>query len=171
MKYQFKLNQKKYVIEIPDNATFHSPTPAKVNRDIHSIFLGEADDGDTHSLFLDNRLYQIEVEKDATGYPTGIYVNGDYFPSRLIKIDRFFYTREKPLESTRSGVVKSSMPGFIKEIFHRSPQKVQENDIILIQEAMKMENEIRAPKTGIISFMGVEEGDNIPVNHVLFKIE
>ncbi|MBN2346961.1 MAG: acetyl-CoA carboxylase biotin carboxyl carrier protein subunit, partial [Candidatus Aminicenantes bacterium] len=45
------------------------------------------------------------------------------------------------------------------------------NDIVLIHEAMKMENEIRAPKSGVIKSMGVQEGDNILANHLLFEIE
>ncbi|MFH0879998.1 MAG: acetyl-CoA carboxylase biotin carboxyl carrier protein subunit [Lentisphaerota bacterium] len=42
---------------------------------------------------------------------------------------------------------------------------------MLIHEAMKMENEIRAPKSGMIKTMGVQEGDNILANHRLFEIE
>jgi biotin carboxyl carrier protein len=36
---------------------------------------------------------------------------------------------------------------------------------------MKMENEIRAPKSGRIKFIGVSEGENILANHLLFEIE
>jgi len=36
---------------------------------------------------------------------------------------------------------------------------------------MKMENEIRAPKSGGIKSMGVQEGDNVLANHLLFEIE
>jgi hypothetical protein len=47
----------------------------------------------------------------------------------------------------------------------------EENDIVLIHEAMKMENEIRAPKSGVIKSLGVQEGDIILANHLLFEIE
>jgi biotin carboxyl carrier protein len=36
---------------------------------------------------------------------------------------------------------------------------------------MKMENEIRSPKTGVIMTMDVQEGDNILANHLLFEVE
>ena len=49
--------------------------------------------------------------------------------------------------------------------------KVKENEIILIHQAMKMQNEIRAPKSGILKRLGVAEDENILANHILFEIE
>ena len=71
----------------------------------------------------------------------------------------------------KSGTVKSFIPGNIKKIYFKTGSHVKEGDIILIHEAMKMENEIRAPKSGILKTVGVSEGDNILANHLLFEIE
>jgi pyruvate carboxylase subunit B len=68
-------------------------------------------------------------------------------------------------------MVKSFIPGNIKKVFFREGEAVDEGDLILIHEAMKMENEMRAPKRGTIKRLGVEEGDNILANHLLFEIE
>jgi len=89
----------------------------------------------------------------------------------LLKIDRLFYYKEKSLVSSKSGIVKSFIPGNIKRIFYKVNDRVNEGEIILIHEAMKMENEIGAPKPGVIKTMGVREGDNILANHLLFEIE
>ncbi len=67
--------------------------------------------------------------------------------------------------------MKSFIPGNIKKIFFQVNNKVNEGDIVLIHEAMKMENEIKAPKTGVIKSMNVKEGDNIHTNHMMFEIE
>jgi biotin carboxyl carrier protein len=48
---------------------------------------------------------------------------------------------------------------------------VNEGDIILIHEAMKMENEISASRSGIIKTLGVQEGDNVLANKLLFEIQ
>ena len=54
---------------------------------------------------------------------------------------------------------------------HVSPgQDVQEGDVLLILEAMKMETEIRAPRGGRISTVGVREGDSVAVGDTLLAI-
>ena len=95
----------------------------------------------------------------------------EFYSASLLKIDRLFYYKEKPVSASKSGVVRSFIPGYIKKIFFHAQDRVEENDIVLIHEAMKMENEIRAPKSGVIKAMGVQEGDNILANHQLFEIE
>lgn len=48
-------------------------------------------------------------------------------------------------------VVKSPMPGNILKINVTVGQKVNEGDTLLVLEAMKMENEIAAPKAGTVA--------------------
>lgn len=173
MKYKFQIDKKVFDIEVANSATFHSATPLKINRTQHEIQAGEpgGDGGDCLSFFVDNKLYRVEVLRDEGGYPNGIFVNDEYFPAGLLKIDSLFYYKEKPVSASKSGVVRSFIPGGIKKIFYRSGDRVEENEIVLIHEAMKMENEIRAPKDGVIKVLGVQEGDNILANHLLFEIE
>ena len=109
--------------------------------------------------------------RDEGGYPSGVYVNDEYFPASLVRIDQLFYYREKPVATSKSGVVKSFIPGYIKKVFFSVDDRVAENEIVLIHEAMKMENEIRAPRTGVIKTLGVREGDNVLANHLLFEVE
>jgi len=171
MKYKFDVEGKQFTINITNSATFHSETTIKVNSKDYNTWVGEYGDEDVRSFMVDNRLFHVELEKDNDGYPTGIFVNGEYYSASLLKIDHLFYYKEKPLKSSRSGMVKSFIPGNIKKLFYRVNDKVSEGDIVLIHEAMKMENEIRAPKTGIIKAINVKEGDNILANHLLFEIE
>ncbi|WP_062270537.1 sodium-extruding oxaloacetate decarboxylase subunit alpha [Endozoicomonas arenosclerae] len=54
---------------------------------------------------------------------------------------------------------------------HVTPgQEVQEGDVLLILEAMKMETEVRAPHGGKISSVGVREGDSVAVGDTLLAI-
>ena len=55
-------------------------------------------------------------------------------------------------------VVKSPMPGNILKINVSLGQKVNEGDALLILEAMKMENEVVAPKSGTIAQIIVSKG-------------
>ncbi len=171
MKYKFQVENKNYDIEITNTATFYSETSLKVNANDFKVCIENQDENEITSFRLNDKLFHVEIQKDNDGYPIGIYVNGEYYKASLLKIDNLFYFKEKPLKAARAGFVKSFIPGNIKKIFYRVNDKVDEGEIILIHEAMKMENEIRAPRSGIIKSLGVKEGDNILANHLLFEIE
>ena len=55
-------------------------------------------------------------------------------------------------------VVKSPMPGNILKINASNGQKVNEGDVLLILEAMKMENEVVATKAGTVAQIVVAKG-------------
>jgi biotin carboxyl carrier protein len=170
MKYLFHLDKKKYKIEIGSESTFHSETRIKIKRKYFNLMLGDYDENGIGSFFMDNRPYQIEIVKNTEGYPEGIFVNGEYYSAKLLKIDRLFYYKEKKFWKKKSGIVKSFIPGSISKVFFNLHDWVEEGQIVLIHAAMKMENEIRSPKSGIIKTMGVKEGDNILANHILFEV-
>lgn len=171
MKYKFQVDKENFEIEIPNAATFHSPTEVRVNRTKAEVSIGESAGDDILSFFINHRLFHVEMVRDEGGYPSGLYVNDEYFPVSLIKIDQMFYSREKNLPTSKSGTARSFIPGYIQKVFFSVGDRVEENEIVLIHAAMKMENEIRAPKSGIIKVMGVKEGDNVLANHLLFEIE
>ena len=50
-------------------------------------------------------------------------------------------------------------------------QHVEEGQVILILEAMKMQNEIQAPVTGTVTAVNCEEGQSIEANLPLVVIE
>lgn len=170
MKYRFQIHKNTFDIEVAPSSTFQSETKIRVNKQVYSIQAGESRDGEILSFFVDRRLYQIEIERDSEGYPAGIYVNDEYYPASLLKIDKLFYFRSQPQRASRSGIVKSFIPGYIQKVYFGVNDPVKEGDIILIHEAMKMENEIRAPISGSIKTMGVKEGDNVLANRLLFEI-
>jgi biotin carboxyl carrier protein len=170
MKYKFLVDKRVIEAEIANSATFHSPTEIKLDKTKLEILIGEAKDDEVLSFFVDNKLHQVEFVRDENGYPQGIYVDEEYYAASLLKIDRLFYYKEKPVSASKSGVVRSFIPGCIKKIYFRPGDRVEENDIVLIHEAMKMENEIRAPRSGAIKSLGVQEGDNVLANHLLFEI-
>jgi biotin carboxyl carrier protein len=165
------MDKKVVEAEIANSATFHSPTEIKLDNNKLEILIGEVQGDEVLSFFVDNKLHQVEFVRDENGYPQGIYVDEEYYSASLLKIDSLFYYKEKPVSASKSGSVRSFIPGYIKKIYFRPQDRVEENDIVLIHEAMKMENEIRAPKSGIIKSMGVQEGDNILANHLLFEID
>ncbi|MCV6626306.1 MAG: biotin/lipoyl-binding protein, partial [Cellvibrionaceae bacterium] len=49
-------------------------------------------------------------------------------------------------------------------------QQVNEGDTIMILEAMKMETEVSAPKSGTVGSINVKEGDSVAVGDCLLTI-
>lgn len=58
-------------------------------------------------------------------------------------------------------VVRSPLPGVVLEVKVAEGASVQEGQILVLLEAMKMENEIAAPVTGVIQEIQVEKGDAV----------
>ncbi|MBA6152527.1 acetyl-CoA carboxylase biotin carboxyl carrier protein subunit [Gelidibacter maritimus] len=63
------------------------------------------------------------------------------------------------------------MPGLILEINVGVGDVVNENDPLLILEAMKMENVISSPRDGIIKSITVNKGDAVEKNQLLITFE
>lgn len=74
---------------------------------------------------------------------------------------------QKPSE----GDVISHLPGTIIKIVVAEGQAVEAGQLLLIHEAMKMQNRIVAPISGVVAELGVKEGDKISKNHLMVKIE
>jgi pyruvate carboxylase subunit B len=76
--------------------------------------------------------------------------------------------RPKP---NHEGCVTTAMPGTIVEIKVSVGDKVSAGDGLVVIEAMKMENEIQAPKNGTIMAIHVAKGDSVSPNETLLEIQ
>ncbi|HWQ75593.1 MAG TPA: biotin/lipoyl-containing protein [Syntrophomonas sp.] len=67
--------------------------------------------------------------------------------------------------------VLAPIPGKILEISVKEGQKVSAEDIVLILEAMKMENEVYCETDGVVEAINVKVGDSVAANDVLLIIK
>ncbi|MEO8419402.1 MAG: sodium-extruding oxaloacetate decarboxylase subunit alpha [Methylophilaceae bacterium] len=72
---------------------------------------------------------------------------------------------------SHEGCVTTAMPGSIVEVKVKAGDKVNAGDAVLIIEAMKMENEIQAPKSGIVVAVHVQKGDSVTPDESLLEIQ
>lgn len=67
--------------------------------------------------------------------------------------------------------IKSPMPGTILDVRVTNGQAVKEGEVIFILEALKMENEIVAPKNGTITSVTVAKGTAVQTDQTIATIQ
>ena len=66
-----------------------------------------------------------------------------------------------PVVTGAGEAVNAPMPGTILKVNVQNGQAVKEGDVLVVLEAMKMENEIMAPKAGTVSQVLVSKGSSV----------
>jgi biotin carboxyl carrier protein len=84
----------------------------------------------------------------------------------LISDMGFEFSSNKDIDS-----ISAPMPGLILDIPVQVGQSVNEDDQLVILEAMKMENIISSPRDGIIKSISVKKGDAVDKNQLLIEFE
>ena len=89
------------------------------------------------------------------------------FETRLTKK----FEKRKLFEKQDPRVLKAVIPGVIERIDAGVGQAVKEGDTLMILEAMKMHNRIKAPFDGKIKVVRVAAGEKVTKGQVLIEIE
>ncbi|MBN1159538.1 MAG: acetyl-CoA carboxylase biotin carboxyl carrier protein subunit [Bacteroidales bacterium] len=94
-------------------------------------------------------------------------VNGMTMSTILTKKFRNRHRWAKPDDKQ----ISSFIPGTIREVFVKEGDHVQQNDRLLILEAMKMMNVIASPVSCTVARIHVRSGDKVPKGKVMIEIE
>lgn len=66
--------------------------------------------------------------------------------------------------------VEAPLPGLVLRIIAEPGLKVEENDVLMVLESMKMETEIFSPAAGTVKSVDVQQGDQVPAGTLLATI-
>lgn len=117
---------------------------------------------------LNGKKYEVDVEK-VVGQESAKALTGNASTSPLARTSAVAARSEGA--ASGSGTIKAPMPGTILDVKVASGATVKAGDVLFILEAMKMENEIVAEKSGVISSLNVSKGDKVGNGQVLAVIE
>jgi biotin carboxyl carrier protein len=128
----------------------------------------------TFHILRDNKSYTAEIlEADHANKSFVIKINGHTY--RLKAQDELDLLLEK-MGMANGGArqvkeVKAPMPGLILHIQTSVGAVVKKGDVLLILEAMKMENAIKSPVDGTIKAIPVTKGKSVEKNQILLQFE
>lgn len=123
-----------------------------------------------YHIIKDHRSYNVEVLPEVDG-KRSIKVNGNIYETESIdKFDELL--KSLGMEKGGAGKVnelKAPMPGLVLEIDVKPGDQLQKGDRVLVLEAMKMENVIKAPADVTVASVEVEKGKTVEKNQVMIR--
>ena len=126
-----------------------------------------------YELTLNGRTYEVEVE---LAEPMLMQEFQSYAPAPaapaapVVEAAPSAAPAAAPAVTGAGEKVDSPMPGTILKVNVAAGQTVKEGDLLVVLEAMKMENEIFAPKSGTVSQVAVSKGASVNTGDVLVVI-
>ncbi len=109
---------------------------------------------------VDGRLEEVQLTPQLEAVPSG------GVPQTLAQAE----VKGIP-KASQPGDATAPMPGRVVRILVEEGQPVNEGQTVAIVEAMKMENEIHAPITGVVKKIFAKPGDNVTPDDALLRIE
>ena len=106
---------------------------------------------------VDGETFQVEVEEVTEGGPA---LRTEVAESQ--GLDRSVPTRVEPAAGTmEASAVTAPLPGVVSQLRVAEGETVEAGSVLLVLEAMKMENEIYAPVSGVVGEVYVEVGQQV----------
>ncbi|MCE2467975.1 MAG: acetyl-CoA carboxylase biotin carboxyl carrier protein subunit [Caldilineaceae bacterium] len=66
--------------------------------------------------------------------------------------------------------VPAPISGLVVSVAVADGDTVEAGQILVVLEAMKMENDITAPRAGVVGQVAVADGDRVEINHVMLVL-
>lgn len=136
----------------------------KINGTDYAVEIKKVDEG-LATVEVNGSVYDVafEAEKKVSKTPTLVRTPAYTTQSERPK------TTAKP-EENKGKIIKAPLPGVILDMHVREGDAVKAGQVLLVMEAMKMENNIVAPNDGTVTALRISKGDNVLEGDVLVEI-
>lgn len=116
------------------------------------------------TVTVNGKDYSIKLDGDKA------IVNGKSYDVSITEGMKETTSADAPSKSG-STEIKAPLPGAILKVIARSGDSVNEGDVLILMEAMKMETEIKAPRAGKVGSIRVDVGATVNPGQVLVTLE
>jgi biotin carboxyl carrier protein len=146
---------------------------------------------DEHHLILDGQPLEVDFESISDQPVYSMLIGGKSFEAyvypgeddnQVLLQGRSFSVkveeREKRLRAAGGSTVsqsseyhlKSPMPGLVVTLLVAEGQTVTKGQVLVILESMKMQNELKSPRDGVLSRVKVKPGDRVEQRQTLLSV-
>ncbi|WP_342747964.1 biotin/lipoyl-containing protein, partial [Vibrio fujianensis] len=132
----------------PGSETVESAAAPVVKDSVPSI--------ETYSVKVDGQVYQVEV--------------GPQGQISSVTASQSTATTSAPVPASAAEAVPAPLAGNIFKVQVQPGSEVVEGDVLVILEAMKMETEVRAARSGVVQELHVKEGDAVTVGAPILSL-
>lgn len=125
------------------------------------------------TIKVNGKDYDVRVEETDDGKIL-VHCNGDVYevePGQDKRAAIFNRVKKQKIEETGHIVVISPLPGRIYEINVKKGDKVKTGQSLIKLIAMKMENDITAPRSGTVKEVKVKKDQSVSKDDILIIIE
>ena len=112
------------------------------------------------SFLFEGDSYMVDVVGNGISYT--VYTRGSYRDIPIYNDEMLLHEQLNGSDNLSGpNQISAGMPGKIVKILVEEGQKLEQDQPVLIMEALKMENEIRSPRELTVDKIKVSEGDNV----------
>src|SRR4051812_34181057 len=155
MKLQATISETQVEVEVRED---DRRVTANVDGRSYDLELIRADE---HGILLldQGRVYDCRVDGQLrSGANVNVTIGARCYPVTLVDPKRLRGAVASGAHGDGAARVLAPMPGKVVRVLIEAGQQVEAGDGIVIVEAMKMQNEMKSPKAGVIASINVEVG-------------
>ena len=168
MKLIAEIDDEKHEIALTQNGDNIS---AEIDGRAYDIESSEVEPN-VYLIKHENRVYQIFVSPNQNANePFAVNVGANDFEIKITDPKRLRSSAGAGANAEGTAEIKTAMPGKLVRVLVEAGAAVEKGDGILVVEAMKMQNEMKAPKDGTVKEIRFAEGATVNAGDVLAIIE
>ncbi|MDQ1267290.1 MAG: hypothetical protein QG635_2444 [Bacteroidota bacterium] len=145
-----------------------------INGNPYKIELIKSFGNKVFSFSVNNHIKQIEIESNSHGL-NRLAMDGMSFDINITddtkKLLNKFIRQSSSTHGSSASTIKAPMPGMVVKILVQISDTVKKGDSLLIVEAMKMENSLKANASGTIKAIHVKEGQAVEKEQLLIELD
>jgi len=123
------------------------------------------------SLIIDGKSYEVDVDVEPDSDAFGVEIKGDHYEIEVVEERKKKLAMKLSKGASGRQDLKSPMAGNVRKILVQAGESVVVGQVLLILEAMKMQNEIKSPIDGIIGSVSAREGITVSMGDPLCVVD
>ena len=168
MKLSAEIANQKYEIRLTRE---QSQMVAEIDGRRYELAARELKPG-AYLLITDGRVYDCRVDAgSAQRDAADVHVGGRLYQVTLVDPKRLRAAQVSGPHLDGPAQIVAPMPGKVVRVLVGAGDRVKTGDGIVVVEAMKMQNEMKSPRTGTVKEIHVEAGATVNAGDVLALIE